>query len=98
VIYEVVFTPGAESDLDEIEQYLAFRFSARNAERYVERIVSFCKSIALAPYRGTSLNELHPALRSVGMERRVSIQFRVNETQVVILGVYYAGRTIERNR
>lgn len=96
--YEVVFTPGAESDLDEIERYLALRFSARNAELYVERIVKFCNSIALAPYRGTSLNKLHPALRSLGMERRVTIQFRVKETQVVILGVYYAGRPIEPER
>ncbi len=96
--YEVVFTPGADSDLDEIERYLALRFSVRNAERYVDRIVRFCKSIALAPYRGTALNGLHPALRTVGMERRVTIQFRVKETQVMILGVYYAGRPIERER
>jgi hypothetical protein len=32
------------------------------------------------------------------MERRVTIQFRVKETQVMILGVYYAGRPIERER
>lgn len=98
MICQVVFTSGAEADLDDLEQYLATRFSERNAARYVDRIVEFCKSLALAPYRGASLNDKRPGLRTVGMERRVTIQFQVKETQVVILGVYYAGRSIEWER
>jgi plasmid stabilization system protein ParE len=98
VSYDVVFTVGAQSDLDDIERYLAMRFSERNAERYVGRIVAFCRSLGLAPYRGTALDALRPSLRSVGMERRVRIVFQVKEAQVVILGVSYAGRLIDFER
>lgn len=96
--YQVVFSSGAEQDLDDIERYLAMRFSQRNAERYVDRIIAFCRSLGPAPYRGTQLDEMRPDLRTVGMERRITILFQVKEAQVVILGIFYGGRPIEFGR
>lgn len=87
----VTLSQEAQDDLDAIEDYLALRFSARNAASYVQRIVSACKSIGLAPYRGTE-SESGPGVRSVGFERRALITFAIEEQAVVILGVFYAGR------
>jgi toxin ParE1/3/4 len=96
--YEVIFTPGAEADLDEIEQYLALRFSERNAERYVRRITAHCRQLALAPYRGKARDDIRPGLRITGFERRATIVFQVLPERVVIQGVFYGGRAIETDR
>jgi plasmid stabilization system protein ParE len=95
VTYEVIFTPGAEADLDEIEQYLAERFSEANAQKYIQRIVAHCRALALAPYRGTKRDDIRPELRATGFERRVTILFQVETERVVIFGVFYGGRKFE---
>ena len=93
--YEVLFTPGAEADLDGIEQYLSARFSKANAQKYISRIVAYCRSLALAPYRGTKRDDLGPGLRTIGFERRVTIGFHVETGRIVIFGVFYGGRRLE---
>jgi toxin ParE1/3/4 len=95
VTYEVIFTPGAEADLDEIEQYLSVRFSPENAQRFVQRIVACCRSLALAPYRGTKRDDVGSGLRVIGFERRVSILFHVEIGRIVIFGALYRGRQFE---
>jgi plasmid stabilization system protein ParE len=92
---QVIFSPAAEMDLAEIEEYLALRFSQRNAERFVRRIVRECLSLANAPRRGTRRDDVRSGVRTVGFERRVSIVFEVTDGVVVILGVYYGGRQFD---
>lgn len=95
MIPEVIFSPVAEADLDEIEQYLAKRFSRRNAQKYVQRIVAYCRSLALAPYRGTRRDDVRPGSRTVGFEGRITILFQVLPGKVVIFGVLYGGRQFD---
>ena len=80
------------ADLEEIEDYLSVRFSARNAAAYVQRITAACHAIGLAPYRGAKRDDLHPGLRSTGFEKRVTITFSIENDAVLIVGVFYAGR------
>jgi toxin ParE1/3/4 len=94
--YAVAFSPKAETQLSEIESYLAERFYPANAERYVLRLTRACHSIALAPHIGTRRDDLRPGLRTTGFERRVTIYFKVVGQQVLIVGIYYAGRTFEQ--
>lgn len=93
--YDVLFTPGAEADLDEIEQYLSVRFSPENARRFVQRIVACCRSLALAPYRGAKRDDIRPGLRTIGFERRVTILFEIQPGLVIVFGVFYGGRRLE---
>jgi plasmid stabilization system protein ParE len=67
VTYEVIFTPGAEADLDEIEQYLGGRFSEANAQKYIQRIVPIALLLhwphiaaqnATTSVRGSTLQDL----------------------------------------
>jgi toxin ParE1/3/4 len=95
LIYKVVFSPGAETDLDELEQYLGSRFSEERAQRYVRRIVSYCVSLTTAPYRGSPRNDIRKGLRTVGFERRVTIAFEIFENRIVISGISYAGRRLQ---
>jgi toxin ParE1/3/4 len=91
--YEVVFSEEAQAQLQELEVYLAGRFYPGNAERYIERLVDECESLAGAPQRGTRREELGAGIRSTGFERRVTIYFRVLVGRVVILGIFYGGRS-----
>ena len=90
--FQVIFRPNAERDLDEMEEYLALRFSPHNAARYVDRIIAACKSIGVAPYRGTRRDDIRPGVRTTGFEKRVTITFEVEAETVVILGIFYGGR------
>jgi plasmid stabilization system protein ParE len=67
------------------------------ALRFAERIEAYCLGFAAAPERGTSRDDLRPGLRTVGFRRRATILFEVRRDarQVVIHGIYYAGRSVE---
>lgn len=93
--YEVVFTDSAEADLDDMEQYLAARFSDRNAKRYIDRIIKFCLSLGAVPYCGTAREYIRPGLRTVGFERKATILFEIDGQRVVIEGVLFGGRQAE---
>ncbi|MDP3897152.1 MAG: type II toxin-antitoxin system RelE/ParE family toxin [Mesorhizobium sp.] len=65
------------------------------ARRYVNRLTSFLDGFRQFPMRGN----LHPEIRSglliIGFERRVSVAFIVDETEVLVLRLLYGGRSIE---
>jgi plasmid stabilization system protein ParE len=95
--YTVIITEAAEADLRAIHDYIAARGGAGIAFGFIERIESYCLGFAHTPERGTRRDDLRPGLRTVGFRRRATILFEVRhgETQVVIHGVYYAGRSFE---
>ena len=49
----------------------------------------------IASERGTRRYDIRPDLRIVTFDRRVTIAFTVDETSVVILRLFYAGRNWE---
>ncbi len=93
--YRVAFSAEAETQLREIETYLAERFYPANAERFIERLSQACLSLGTAPHRGTRRDDLIPGMRTMGFERRATIYFKLVESQVLIVSVAYGGRTFE---
>ena len=47
------------------------------------------------PRRGTMRDDLRPGLRTTAWRRRVTIAFAVEDTAVVIVGIFYGGRDFE---
>lgn len=96
--YTVIISATAEADLLAIFDYIAERAGERIAARFVDRIEAYCNGIATTPERGTNRNDLRPGLRTVGFRRRATILFEVDHrsSRVVIHGVYYGGRSFER--
>ena len=88
----VNFSPAAEDDLAEIQDYLAARFSQRNANRFCSGHSARVPFSGPRPRRGTARDDVEPGIRIVGFQRRVSIVFKVNGDEVIVLGVYYGGR------
>jgi toxin ParE1/3/4 len=97
--YTVIISAAAEADLVAIFDYIAERAGERIASRFVDRIEAYCNGFATAPVRGTSRSDLRPGLRTVGFRRRATILFEVDHQQrrVIIHGVYYGGRSFERD-
>ena len=92
---EVVFRPRAEERLESLYDYIAERGGPVVAIGYIRRIRAACLAFDTFPQRGNERDDLLPGLRVVGFERRVSIAFRVLETQVEIVSIAYGGREFE---
>jgi toxin ParE1/3/4 len=95
--YAVIISDAAEADLTTIFRYIAERAGTNIAQGFVERIETYCLGFATAPERGTRRYDLRPGLRTVGFKRRATILFEVDHKrrEVIIHGVYYAGRSFE---
>jgi toxin ParE1/3/4 len=89
----VSYSVESRAHLKRLEKYLSRRFYPANAERFVRRLVLACEDLGAAPYRGAKHDDLGPGMRSLGFERRATIYFVVQEQRVVIVGVYYGGRS-----
>ena len=95
--YSVIISEPAEADLLAIYRHIAERSGIEIAFRFVESIEAYCRGFSLAPERGMKRDDLRSGLRTVGFRRRATIVFEVNHRarQVVVHGVYYAGRDFE---
>lgn len=95
-MHKVVFRPRAEQRLTELAVYIASQASTEVANGYLDRILATCDALAHFPERGSKRDDIRPGLRMIGMERRVTIVFRVLKTRVEIVTIAYGGRNFER--
>lgn len=93
--HKILFLPAAESDLVSLYNYIAEQSGLGVAGRYIDRIESACLSLEHSPERGTRRDDIQPGLRTIGFERRVTIVFRVQGTEIVIARIFYGGRDFE---
>ena len=91
----VSFAPSAQSDYDQLFEWIADRAGIRTASRYGARLRSYCESFAVFPERGLCRDDIAPGLRLIGFERRVMIAFIVQSGEVQILRLLYGGRDLE---
>ncbi len=94
--YKVVLSPLAEADLEAIVDWIADQSSIKTARGFVGRIERRLSSLRRFPARGTVRHDLAPGLRLIGLEKRVTIAFRVHEQTVIVERVLYGGRDLER--
>lgn len=93
----VTYSRRTRSHLIEIERYIAEAGSPVNAKAYVHAIVARCDAIAENPHQGTRRDDLMPGLRTFGFRRRVTIAFRIVGDVAQIVGIFYGGRSVEKN-
>ena len=94
--YEIVILAEAESDLNNLFDFIADQSGAVRAQNYVGRIEAACTKLASFPNRGAPRDDLLPGLRTLSFERRALVVYRVENETVSILRVFYAGRDYER--
>jgi len=92
--YHVRLTDEAEADVARIYRFVRRKSaSSEVARNYVGRIRSFLKEFETFPERGT-VRDIRDGMRIVGFERRVSIAFIVENGEVVVLRILYAGQQL----
>lgn len=92
----VVFRPAAETDLLSLYHYIAEASGPAIAGGYIDRIEATCLSLAEFPNRGVKRDDIVSGLRTLTLERRLTIAYRVYRTEVEIITIAYAGRDFER--
>jgi toxin ParE1/3/4 len=90
--YTVRLDPQAEADLQRLYRLISKANSPAIARGYIDRILKYLAGFETFPERGTMRGDIRPGLRIVGFERRVTIGFTVEEAEVVVLNILYAGQ------
>ncbi|MGA2287956.1 type II toxin-antitoxin system RelE/ParE family toxin [Bradyrhizobium sp.] len=90
--HKVFFLRRAEHRLAELGAYIAGEAGLAVADGYLGRIYSACMALAEFPERGRKRDDILPGLRTITMERRVTIAYRVRHSRVEIITIGYAGR------
>ncbi|SRR6266702_4959917 len=95
--YRVIYSERAKSDILSIERYIEDTGSPARAKAYVEAIIAKCDGLAAAPFQGTRRDDLLAGLRTTGFRRRVTIAFRITSETILIAGIFYGGRSLEKH-
>ena len=93
--YRIVFTPEARDQLDTLHNYIAAQADGAIATRFTDGILAQVAALAEFPERGTPRDDLRSGLRTLAWKRRVTIAYVVEESAVVVIGVFYGGRDFE---
>ena len=93
--YRVIFTPEARDELKELNSYIAAAAGPETASRFIDGILNHIATLGEFPKRGTPRDELGPGLRTIAWRHRATIAFVVEERDVVVIGIFYAGRDFE---
>jgi plasmid stabilization system protein ParE len=93
--YRIIFTPEARDQLDHLHSYIASAADAEIALRFADGILDHIARLSEFPERGTPRDDLRPGMRILAWRRRVTIAFVVEESDVVVIGIFYGGRDFE---
>ena len=93
------YTPEAERQLNEIDDWIAKNATADIARRFVAAILEHIEGILAFPLAGRSREDVRPGLRTSTYKRRTLVAYEVDETAgelvINILGVFHGGRSWE---
>jgi toxin ParE1/3/4 len=90
--HELRILPAAESDLEDLFDYISRHSSRGRAVAYVQRLQDACFALCDHPYRGRAREDLSSGLRSISVAGRAVIVYRVADDLVEIIHICYAGR------
>lgn len=91
--YRVSIHPAARTDLFDLDDHITAQSGTARAAEFIGRIERACRDLADFPERGVRRDDIAPGVRTIALERRVLIAFRVEDDAVVILRMLYAGRS-----
>jgi toxin ParE1/3/4 len=92
--YELIYTPDAIVDLEEIFQFIAAD-DPRRARSYIKEIEKACRSLCETPLIGRERPNLRSGVRIFPLWRRVVIAYRLSAKQIDILRIFSGGRDYE---
>ena len=91
---DLVFTPAARADLEEIFWFIAAD-NPRRARSYVEEIEQACGNLCDMPELGVKRPDLRPGLYIFPLWRRIAIAYELPDNRVDVLRIFSAGQDYE---
>lgn len=95
----VRYTPEAEQQLNELDEWITDRASAATARRFVLAVITHCDGILTFPNSGRSRDEVRPGMRTTTYKKRTLIAYAVTESDddvvVDIVGIFHGGQDWE---
>ncbi len=95
MIYKIIYTPKAKSQLVTIYDYICDIAAPHVALKYTGKVIDYCEDLNIFPMRGSMRDDLSPGLRITNYKKTCVIAFRVREDTVTIIGIFYGGQDYE---
>ena len=92
--HKLVYLANAKADLDSIYDWIADHADPHTALAYTSRIEAACARLTTFPNQGTPRDDILPGLRTIAVQRRDVIFYRVDGDTVSIVGVIHRGRDL----
>ena len=93
------FTPEAERQLNELDDWITKAASADSARRFVSAILDHIDGILAFPLAGRARDDVRPGMRTTTFKRRTLVAYEVDDSSgelvVNILGVFHGGQDWE---
>jgi toxin ParE1/3/4 len=93
------FTPEAERQLDELDDWITKAASADIAQRFVSALLEHVDGILVFPLAGRTRDDVRAGMRVTTYKKRTVVAYEVDETSgermVNILGVFHGGQNWE---
>lgn len=93
------FTPEAERQLNNLDDWITKRASADVAQRFVSAILDHIETIPAFPYAGRARDDIRAGMRTTTFKNRTLVAYEVDESSgelvVNVLGVFHGGQNWE---
>lgn len=93
------FTPEAERQLNELDDWITKVASADIARRFVSAILDHIDGILVFPLAGRPRDDIRPGMRTTTFKKRTLVAYEVDESSgglvVNILGLFHGGQDWE---
>lgn len=90
------YTPEADKQLNELDDWITKAASAEVARRFVSAILDHIDGILIFPLAGRSRDDVRPGMRTSTFKKKTLVAYEVDESSgelvVNILGVFHGGQ------
>ncbi len=95
----VNYTPEAEQQLNELDNWITRAASGEIARRFVLAILDHIDGILVVPLAGKTRDDVRPGMRNSAHQRRTLVAYEVDESSgelvVNVLGIFHGGQNWE---
>ena len=93
------FTPEAEGQLDELDDWIASKATDGVARRFIMAILEHVDGILVFPDSGRPRDDVRPGMRTTTYKKRTLIAYEVDESSgdvvINVVGVFHGGQNWE---
>ncbi len=93
------YTPEAQQQLNELDDWITKAASAEIARRFVSAILDHIDGILVFPHAGQARDDVRPGMRTTSVKKRTLVAYEVDESSgelvVNVLGVFHGGQDWE---